>query len=73
MPWRIPSACWPRCIGKVRVASLASIRPACDRSLTTDKDAETLGPRGEADVPLGIVVYAGCQDELRRLYDDQRR
>jgi len=39
----------------------------------TDEDTETLWPRGEADVPSGIAVYIGCWDELRRLYDDQRR
>ncbi len=39
----------------------------------TDEHAEMLWPRGEADVPPGTAVYAGCRDELRELYDDQRR
>ncbi len=53
MPWRILSACCPRCTGEVRVAGLASIRSACRRSLMRT-------PRR-----YGRVVRPTCPQELR--------
>jgi len=41
--------------------------------LLTDEDAETLWPRGQADIPAGMRVCADCWDELRGLYEDQCR
>jgi len=35
--------------------------------LLTDEDAETLWPRGQADIPAGMRVCADCWDELRGL------
>jgi len=53
MPWRIPRVRCPRCTREVRVAGLASIRPACGRSLTST-------PRC-----YGRVVRPTCPQELR--------
>ncbi len=35
--------------------------------------AATLWPRGQADLPAGVAACATCRDELRGLYEDDRR
>ncbi len=70
MPWRIPSARCPRCTREAPAPDLAPI-PA--EWLLVDEDAATLWPRGRVDVPAGVTACADCREELRGLYEDQRR
>ncbi len=70
MAWRIPSARCPRCGAEVPVAEMEAV--PVEWALV-DEDAAPLWPRGRADVPAGVAACAACRDDLRGLYEDDRR
>ncbi len=70
MAWRIPSARCPRCGAEVQRDNL---EPIPVEWALADEGAATLWPRGQADVPASIKHCVSCRNELRGLYEDNRR
>lgn len=70
MPWRIPSACCPRCR---RVVHRDELRPAPRAWLVCDPDAAMLWPGGPDAIPSELRVCPDCRAGLRGLFDDACR
>ncbi len=70
MAWRIPNARCPRRGAEVQRDDL---EPTPVEWVLADEDAATLWPRGQVDLPVGAAACAACRDDLRGLYEDDRR